>query len=89
MKKVFLLFSIVVFSCSQEETPQRNNPDEPNCDCDRVVEVSTFSIIGTPQNPATNYYSIYTTINDCTQIQREKTFTTINPNLSPQLGQCR
>ena len=91
MKKL-LLFTLAIgmLACSQGE-PQNepNNPDEPNCQCDRVVEVFTFSIIGTPQNPATNYYSRYTTINDCTQIQREKTFNTIDPNLSPQIGQCR
>lgn len=89
MKKLALLFLAVLFiSCSTDEV-SRNNDGEPNCDCDRVVEVSTFTIIGTPQNPALNYYSIYTTINDCTQIQRQKTFTTTNPNLSPQLNQCR
>ena len=87
MKKLFLfILAIGIVACSQEEP---NNPDEPNCECDRVVEVFTFNIIGTPQNPATNYYSTYTTINDCTQIQREKTFNTTNPSLSPQVGQCR
>jgi hypothetical protein len=89
MKKL-LLFTLAIgmVACSQEE-PQTNNPDEPNCNCDRVVEVFTFNIVGTPENPAINYYSRYTTINDCTQIQREKTFNTTNPSLSPQVGQCR
>jgi hypothetical protein len=90
MKKLFLFtLAIGMVACSQEEPNNNNNPDEPNCDCDRVVEVYTFNVVGTPENPAIVYYSRYTTINDCTQIQREKTYNTINPALSPQLGQCR
>ena len=89
MKKLALLFLAALFiSCSADEV-STNNDEETNCDCDRVVEVNTFQVIGTPENPALNYYSVYTTINDCTQIQRQKTFTTTNPNFTPQLNQCR
>ena len=88
MKKLLLFtLAIGILACSQEDSS--NNQDEPNCNCDRVVQVSTFNVVGTPQNPAINYYSVYTTINDCTQIQREKTFNTIDPSLSPLVGQCR
>jgi hypothetical protein len=88
MKKILLLtIATVIFSCTQDETT--NNQDNSNCNCDRVVEVFTFNIIGTPQQPATVYFSNYTTINDCTQIQREKTFSTTNASLSPQIGECR
>ena len=87
MKKLALLLLAVLFiSCSTDEASSNNEPD---CNCDRVVEVNTFTVVGTPQNPALNYYSVYTTINDCTQIQRQKTFTTTNPNLSPKLNECR
>jgi hypothetical protein len=88
MKKL-LLFTLAIgmVACSQEDSS--NNTDQQDCNCDRVVQVNTFNVIGTPQNPAINYYSVYTTINDCTQIQREKNFNTTNPSLSPQLGQCR
>lgn len=87
MKKLALLLLAVLFiSCSADEASSNNEPD---CNCDRVVEVNTFTVVGTPQNPALNYYSVYTTINDCTQIQRQKTFTTTNPNLSPKLNECR
>ena len=87
MKKL-LLFTIAIgmVACSNEENVEEQQLD---CNCDRVVQVSTFNVIGTPQNPAINYYSVYTTINDCTQIQREKTFNTIDPSLSPLVGQCR
>jgi hypothetical protein len=94
--KIYLLiisFAALSFSCNQDEPqsnePQSNNPDETDCECDRVVEVNTFQVVGTPENPALNYYSVYTTINDCTQIQRQKNFTTTDPSMSPLLGQCR
>lgn len=88
MRKILLLtLAISMVACSNDENVQEEQ--QLNCNCDRVVQVNTFNVIGTPQNPALNYYSVYTTINDCTQIQREKTFTTTNPTLSPTLGQCR
>jgi hypothetical protein len=93
MKKIILLFAVLLVSgCnSNEEIPEPSTPPPPvvDCNCDRVVEVSTFNIVGTPQNPQINYYSSYITINDCTEIQKTKNFTTTNPSESPQLGQCR
>lgn len=88
MKKLFLItIACAIVSCSPDESV--DNTNNVDCDCDRVVQVYTFNVIGTPQQPATNYFSNYTTINDCTQIQREKTYNTTNSSLSPQLGQCR
>jgi hypothetical protein len=87
MKKYLVLaLAIGMVACSNDDQPE--TPPQ-NCDCDKVVEVATFNVIGTPQNPAMNYYSVYTTINVCTQIQRQKTFTTTVSSQSPQLGQCR
>jgi hypothetical protein len=88
MKKTFLLLSVLFLSCNPDE-PQQNNEPPLDCSCDKVVEVSTFNVVGTPQNPAMNYYSIYTTINVCTQVQRQKTFTTTISSQTPQVGQCR
>jgi hypothetical protein len=88
MKKYLVLaLAIGMVACSNDDQPTPTPPQ--NCDCDKVVEVATFNVIGTPQNPAMNYYSVYTTINVCTQIQRQKTFTTTVSSQSPQLGQCR
>jgi hypothetical protein len=89
MKKTFLLLSVVLLSCNPDEPQQQPAPPPLDCSCDKVVEVSTFNVVGTPQNPAMNYYSVYTTINVCTQIQRQKTFTTTISSQSPQIGQCR
>lgn len=87
MKKLLLiLLAIFTLACSREEEEQQNNLD---CNCDRVVEVNTFNIVGTPQNPATVYHSVYITINDCSGIQRQKTFDTTNINQVPRIGQCR
>jgi hypothetical protein len=88
MKRIILAaLTTFMFSCSNDEQTIFTPP--LNCDCDKVVEVATFNVVGTPQNPAMNYYSVYTTINVCTQIQRQKTFTTTIQSLSPKLGECR
>ena len=85
MKKLLLIAALVtLLSCSNE-----NEQQQEDCNCDRVVEASTFNIVGTPQNPAINYYTVYTTINDCTGIQRQKNFTTTNNAQSPKVGECR
>ena len=83
MKKLLLITALIALSgCSNEEEQQTQD-----CNCDRVVEATTFNIVGTPQNPAINYYTVYTTINDCTGIQRQKNFTTTNNAQSPKVGQ--
>lgn len=90
MKKYLVLaLTIGMVACSNDDQPTPPTPTPLDCSCDKVVEVATFNVIGTPQNPAMNYYSVYTTINVCTQIQRQKTFTTTVSSQSPQLGQCR
>lgn len=85
MKKVLLLVAIIITSCSAtqtEETPL-------DCNCDKVVEKQTFNVVGTIQNPAIQFHTIYTTINECTKIQKSKTFNTTNASLIPVIGQCR
>jgi len=84
MKKLLLL--LVFTSCS---TPQDEATIVTDCECDRIVEKHTFNVVGTLQNPAIVYHTVYTTINDCTQIQRTKTFDTTNINLIPQIGDCK
>ena len=81
-----LFIATLLLSCTKDETQKIT---ELNCDCDRVVEVNTFNVIGTPANPAIVYYSNYTTINDCTKIQREKSSSTTSSNLRPKIGDCK
>ena len=87
MKKLALLLLALLFIACSTDQPTTNT--EPNCNCDRIVQINTFNVVGTPQNPALNYYSVYTTINDCTQIQREKSSSTTNPDLIPKIGDCK
>ena len=88
MKKIILtVFALTLFSCNSDDLAL--DPNQPDCDCDRVVELNRFNIVGTPENPATVILTIYYTINDCTQVQKRKEHSTTNPNTSPQLGQCR
>jgi hypothetical protein len=86
-KTLFLAIAFGIISCTQDDTT--NDTSNLDCNCDRVVQVNTFHVVGTIQQPEMLYFSTYTTINDCTQIQREKTFNTTNSSLSPQIGQCR
>ena len=85
MKKLLLLPVILLMSCSQQDS----HTQSADCNCDRVKEVNVFSIIGTPQNPQTTYHCVYTTINECSGVQKEKTFDTYNPDNVPQINQCR
>lgn len=86
MKRLsFLSLAILSLAC----TPSEQSQNSSDCNCDRVKEVNVFSIIGTPQNPQTTYHCVYTTINECSGVQKEKTFDTYNPDNIPQINQCR
>ena len=93
MKKLIKLFTAALilstlYSCSADELVIEEE-EQLDCECDRVVELNRFNIVGTPENPATVILTIYYTINDCTQVQKQKEHSTTNPNTSPQLGECR
>ena len=85
MKKLLLLGVFVMVSCNKPEVQEVN----ADCNCDRVVETVTYNSVGNSQNPGIVYYTNYTTINDCTKIQRSKTHNTSNFSLIPKKGQCR
>ena len=89
MKKLLLsAIVLVAMSCSSNSDDASQTVAE-DCNCDRVVEATTFNVVGTPQNPAMNYYTAYTTINDCTGVQRERNHTTTVASEIPKVGQCR
>jgi hypothetical protein len=85
MRKLSLLFALIIISCNNEQ----DDAPSKNCDCDKVVAKTTYNVLGTPQNPAITYYTTYTTINECSNIQKQKTFSTTNSSLIPQIGECR
>jgi uncharacterized lipoprotein len=86
MKKILLLTTLIMLSACSNDNEQET---QQNCNCDRVVQANTFNIVGTPQNPATVFFTSYVTINDCTGVQRQKTHSTTNSNDIPSVGDCR
>ena len=91
MKKLFFFgIALLTISCSSDnDSSNSSNTPVADCNCDRVVEANTFNVVGTPESPAINYHTVYTTINDCTGIQRQKNHTSTSYPSRPQLGQCR
>jgi hypothetical protein len=83
-KELLVLGMFIIVSCN---TPQNEIPLD--CNCDKVVEKTTFNVVGTTQNPSITYHTVYTTINECTHIQRTKSYDTKDSGLIPQVGQCR
>ena len=83
MKKLLLLVIFAtLISCSTDELTQDSSLD---CDCDRVVEKLSFNIIN--GNGVAGYTTVYkyTTINDCTGIQKETSLIT----QVLQIGDCK
>lgn len=78
MKKVLLSLALiaVLYSCS---------PEEKDCDCNKVVEVLTMNIVGAGSNISVTKYYNYTTINECTGIQRSSGWSTDFASI----GQCK
>jgi hypothetical protein len=90
MKKLLLsAIVLVAMSCSSNDDSSSTNEPVLDCNCNRVVEATTFNVIGTPQNPAMNFATYYVTINDCTGVQRERNHTTTVASDIPKIGQCR
>ena len=88
MKKLLLL-SVLFAATSCSKTATEEKVLTADCNCDRIVALSTFNILGTPQNPAITYHTVYTTINDCSQIQKQKTHNTTFTSAIPKIGECR
>ena len=82
MKQLALVIFVTMMSCSQDEQPQTPALD---CNCNRVVEVITMNVVaGNGGVGVTKMYK-YTTINDCSAIQRESGWST----QSVSVGQCK
>jgi hypothetical protein len=83
MKKILGILVVgLLISCSQDEQTQNPLLD---CNCNRVVEVLTMNVVaGNGGVGVTKMYK-YTTINDCSGIQRESGWST----QSVSVGQCK
>ena len=80
MKKYILIFAIafLLIGCTAEELPNQVKKD---CNCNRVVEVTSFNLAGS------STFGTYTTINDCTGIQKQGNWS--NEYNKPQKGSCK
>jgi hypothetical protein len=94
MKKVLLVLGLVtMFSCQKEEiktNEQSNQETQQDCNCDRVVAVKKFYIVGDAQSsdPSGTYHCPITTINDCSEIQKDRSFNFKNEYSIPKVGEC-
>lgn len=70
---------ISIAGCKKEDI----QPPEPvvNCDCDRVVSVSSFNL------PDGTKFGYYVTVNDCTNFQQNHEFT--GASNEPTEGNCK
>jgi|5B_taG_2_1085324.scaffolds.fasta_scaffold14178_5 hypothetical protein len=85
MKRILFISAIAIGFVSCNKIQKSNEQTEPilDCDCDRVVEVSNFSL---PQMDGLYYY-VLTTINDCSGIQRQESGNVLIQN-AYELGDC-
>jgi hypothetical protein len=84
MKKLLIILATAtLIGCTSEDLETKD------CNCNRVVEVSTFGTIGTIEDPAMRYFSVFVTINDCSGVQRSRNHNTTNIDLVPKVGECR
>jgi hypothetical protein len=80
--RLILLISLILFSCKKESNTTTNDNSQTvakDCNCDRVVHVNEFTF---PDGTKWGYYS---TINDCSGLQRDKEW----KGNKPVKGQCK
>jgi len=83
MKKIITVIAILTLaSCKKETEPVQPTVD---CNCDRYITHSKFSIAGNP----VIYFGEWTTINDCTGLQVEGSWSTGSGDIEPVNGQCK
>ena len=84
MKKLALVLLATMMSCTPDEQTQPKTP-ALDCNCNRVVEVLTMNIVAGNGNVGVTKMYRYTTINDCTKIQRNSGWGT----QSVSVGECK
>jgi len=79
MKRVLLVLGLAaLFSCDKEEikpNEQSNQENTQDCNCDRIVSIKVFNMIGDAQSGTSSYFWCHiTTINDCNKMQKFREF---------------
>ena len=87
MKNLLLITSLIIgllliIGCKKEE-PAVVEPS-PDCNCDRVMSHTKFSIAGQPPT----YFGDYVTINDCSGVQVNGSWSTNSGDTEPVNGEC-
>jgi hypothetical protein len=88
MKKLILVSALAIglFSCQKEEvTPQPVTPVK-NCNCDRIVNIvrAKYSFPG----HQTTYFATITTVNDCSNWQKQYEYESYYSIYSKKEGDC-
>ena len=94
MKKLLFIstLALTLLACTPEEIETTKAPEPVvDCYCDRIVTQSTFNIIGTPSNPTGTILIKGTTVNDCTKLTRDYSYSIskIYVNQIPKIGTCK
>lgn len=82
MKGFSLFLLLALISCGKPKNTVTNETQQEvtkDCNCDRVVSVNQFS------NPDMTQWGYYTTINDCSGVQRDKQW----KYNKPKIGECK
>jgi hypothetical protein len=80
MKKLIILMSLITVSCNKEDIQPEPEP-VVDCECDRVVNVTTFNL------PDGTVFGNYSTVNDCTNFQQNHSYT--GASNMPTEGNCK
>jgi hypothetical protein len=78
MRKLIII-GLLFLSC-EKDNPEPIEPIE-NCNCDRVVYVTTFNL------PDGTVFGNYSTVNDCTNFQQNHSYT--GASNMPTEGNCK
>lgn len=87
--KIMVASFLLLYSCQKQDvTPSNNETTIENCDCDRIVDIKVFYVIGTPEKPEGVYHCPITTINDCNKMQKFREFNYKDKSMIPKVGNC-
>ena len=89
MKRILFITALFLMSCEKEEITAEVEITE-DCNCDRIVDVKKFFIVGDAQSndPSGTYYCPITTINDCNKLQKYRDFNFKKESYIPKVGDC-